>query len=205
MRTLHDINPTRLAYIQEIIGNLNGKRILDVGCGGGILSEAMASAGAQVTGLDANLELIQVAREHASHSQLQIDYQHCPIEDFHPKETFDAITCLELLEHVPDPPAILNECRRLIKPQGKLILSTINRHPKAFLFTIVGAEYILKLIPKGTHQYEKFIRPSELSDMVSKAQFQALDLRGLEYQVLTHRSNLTHDVRMNYFLSAAAL
>lgn len=205
MRTLHDINPTRLAYIQEIIGDFSQKRILDVGCGGGILSEGMAKAGAQVTGLDTNLELIQVAKEHANLSQLHVDYQHKSISDLQTQTPFDVITCLELLEHVQDPLDILIQCRRLIKPNGILILSTINRHPKAFLFAILGAEYILKLIPRGTHHYEKFIKPSELNEMISKAQFQGMDLRGLHYQPLTHQSKLTHDMSVNYFLSATAL
>ena len=163
-KPLHEINPLRTNYIEEH-APLAGKKVLDVGCGGGILSEGMALRGAQVTGLDLGQANLDTANLHALESGVQVDYQCVPVEDFadaHP-ESFDIVTCLEMLEHVPNPESIVRACAKLVKPGGKVFFSTINRNPKSYLMAVIGAEYILKLVPTGTHDYEKFIKPAELA------------------------------------------
>jgi 2-polyprenyl-6-hydroxyphenyl methylase/3-demethylubiquinone-9 3-methyltransferase len=198
-KPLHQLNPLRLDYIQQH-APLKGKKVLDVGCGGGILSEAMAKAGAQVTGLELASEVIQVAREHAQASGLNIDYVQCPVEDYpHPHE-FDVITCLEMLEHVPDPQAIVKAMAGLLKPGGKLILSTLNRHPMSFIQAIVGAEYVLKMLPKGTHSYAQFIKPSEMDALVSQAGLKLQHIQGLAYNPLSQCFSLSDKTWVNYLV-----
>ena len=167
-KPLHEINPLRLNFIKSSV-NLKGKKVLDVGCGGGILSESLASADADVTGIDQGDKVIQIAKLHAKESGIKIKYKHINVEDFYKNtdERFDVITCLEMLEHVPDPNSIINTCSKLLKPGGKIFFSTINKNLKAFLFAIIGAEYILNLLPKGTHEYKKFIKPSQLQAWAS--------------------------------------
>lgn len=206
-KPLHEINPLRLNFIDEI-ANLAGKKVLDVGCGGGILSESMAQRGAQVTGIDMGETPINVARLHSLESGLEIDYQQVNAEKLaeqlanDPERQFDVITCLEMLEHVPDPAAIINTCASMLKPGGHLFLSTINRNPKSYLFAIVGAEYVLKLLPKGMHDYSKFIRPSELAAWVREAGLDVQKMTGLVYNPLTKRYKLANDVDVNYMMHA---
>ena len=163
-KPLHEINPLRLEYIDRL-ASLAGKKVLDVGCGGGILSESMALKGAQVTGIDMGEAPLHVARLHLLESGLEIHYERIPVERLAAEQpaSFDVVTCMEMLEHVPDPGSVVEACSRLVKPGGHVIFSTINRNPKSYLYAIIGAEYLLKLLPKGTHDYAKFIRPSELS------------------------------------------
>ena len=173
-----------------------------MGCGGGILTETLASADAQVTGLDLSEALIQVAKAHATGEKLDIDYQVKSIEDFAKTHahTFDVITCMELLEHVPDPQAIIQACAECLKPDGHVFLSTLNRTPKSFLFAIVGAEYILNLLPRGTHEYRKLIKPSELHRWGRKAGLKLMDCQGMHYQPITGKAKLTKDVSLNYLV-----
>lgn len=202
LRTLHDINPTRLAFIAQHT-KLNDKNILDVGCGGGILSEALAKAGAHVTGIDQEPHAIQVAINHAKKSNLNIHYQCISVETLvEESQKYDMITCMEMLEHVPYPAKIIQSCVQLLKPQGKLFLSTINRTLKAYALTIVGAEYILNLIPKHTHQYERFIRPSEMAEWLRQKDFDIKAFSGLHYNPCTHSASLTDDLTMNYLAVA---
>ena len=163
-KPLHEINPLRLGYIDNV-ADLNGKTVLDVGCGGGILAESMAELGADVTGIDMADASLEVARLHLLESGLEVDYQKIPVEQLAEQQpaSFDVVTCMEMLEHVPDPESIVKACATLVKPGGKVFFSTINRNPKSYLFAIVGAEYVLQMLPKGTHDYTKFIRPSELT------------------------------------------
>ena len=169
-KPLHDINPLRLDFIDERVG-LKGKTVLDVGCGGGILSESMANRGAKVTGIDLGQAPLSVARLHLKESELDVDYQCISAEDFAEQQpgTFDVVTCMEMLEHVPDPASIIAACAKLVKPGGHVFFSTINSNPKAWLLAIVGAEYILNMLPKGTHEYRKLIKPSELSSWARHA------------------------------------
>ncbi|MCS2610619.1 bifunctional 2-polyprenyl-6-hydroxyphenol methylase/3-demethylubiquinol 3-O-methyltransferase UbiG [Halomonas dongshanensis] len=201
-KPLHDINPLRLDFIDARAG-LAGKRVLDVGCGGGILSEAMAHRGATVTGIDMGEAPLGVARLHAEESGVSIDYQRISVEEFaanHPGE-FDVVTCMEMLEHVPDPAAVVRACSQLVRPGGFVFFSTLNRTPKAYAFAILGAEYVLKLLPRGTHDYKKFIRPSE---MAAWSRLTGLDVReqtGLTYNPVTRRYRLVaHDVSVNYMM-----
>ncbi len=203
-KPLHQINPLRLDYIERHAGGLGDKQVLDVGCGGGILSEAMARAGARVTGIDMGKAPLEVARLHLLDSGLEVDYQHSSAEDFaarHP-DRFDVVTCMEMLEHVPDPAAIVHACARLVKPGGQVFLSTLNRNPKAYLLAIVGAEYLLKLLPKGTHDYRKFIKPSELARWLREAGLELRHLAGMSYNPLTRQYLLGEDVSVNYLLCA---
>ena len=203
-KPLHRINPLRLGYIEERTGTLNGQRVLDVGCGGGLLSEAMARRGAHVTGIDLSHDAIEVARQHARESGVAVDYQQqdlALLADDAPG-SFDRVTCLEMLEHVPDPGAIVDACGRLLRPGGDLILSTINRNAKSWLFAILGAEYVLRLLPRGTHQWNRFIRPSELDAYLRRAALEIRDTTGLTYNPLTDSYRLGHDIDVNYFMHA---
>ncbi len=198
-KPLHDINPLRLGYIDRL-ANLRGKRVLDVGCGGGLLSEAMAQCGAEVIGIDMGRAPLNVARLHRLESNLEIDYRQATPEQLAEEEPggFDIVTCLEMLEHVPDPAAVIAACARLIRDDGRVFLSTINRNPKAYLFAVVGAEYLLKLLPRGTHEYGKFIRPSEMEGWARHAGLRIIDLTGMSYNPLTREYRLGTDVSVNY-------
>jgi 2-polyprenyl-6-hydroxyphenyl methylase / 3-demethylubiquinone-9 3-methyltransferase len=202
-RPLHEINPLRLDWIDQL-AHLNGKKVLDVGCGGGILAEAMAQRGAQVTGIDLADKSLTVAQLHLLESGLNVRYEKISTEDFAKAEPeqYDVITCMEMLEHVPDPDAIVAACKRLVKPGGWVFFSTINRNPKAFLFAIVGAEYILNLLPKGTHDYGKFIKPSELIGSARKQSLELKQTRGMIYNPLTKVYSLSlTDMSVNYLLA----
>ncbi len=203
-KPLHDINPLRLDYIDRHAGGLAGKRVLDVGCGGGILSEAMAARGAEVTGIDMGEAPLEVARLHLLESGLEVDYRQMPAEELAAAEpaAFDVVTCMEMLEHVPDPASVIRACHDLVKPGGRVFFSTINRNPKAYLFAIIGAEYLLHLLPKGTHDYAKFIRPSELVRWATAAGLEARDLSGMTYNPLTGVYRLDpEDVSVNYLVA----
>lgn len=202
-KPLHQLNPIRLQYICAHT-SLQDQSVLDVGCGGGILSEAMAKSGAQVTGLELASQVIDIAKAHAEQSGLHIDYQNVLVEDYaqsHPGR-FDVITCMEMLEHVPDPASILKACGTLLKPGGLLIVSTLNRHPMAFLQAIIGAEYVLGMLPKGTHTYSQFIKPSELDPLLRDAGLDICDIRGLSYNPLTQVFKLSENVTVNYLMAA---
>ena len=203
-RPLHQINPLRLGWIEQCAGSLDGKRIVDVGCGGGILSEAMARKGAQVLGVDLAERSLKVAQLHAMEAGIDnVTYREVAAEalaDEQPGQ-FDIVTCMEMVEHVPDPAAIVAACAKLVKPGGWVFLSTLNRNPKSFLFAIVGAEYLLRLLPAGTHEYAKFIRPSELATWCRSAGLDLLHTRGMEYNPLTKRYWLSGDTSVNYLLA----
>jgi 2-polyprenyl-6-hydroxyphenyl methylase/3-demethylubiquinone-9 3-methyltransferase len=198
-KPLHDINPLRLDYIDRL-APLNGQRVIDVGCGGGLLSEGMAVRGAQVTGIDMGKAPLGVARLHQHESGLEIDYRRSTAEQMTAEHagTFDTVTCLEMLEHVPDPAAVITACAQLIKDDGHVFLSTINRNPKAYLFAVLGAEYLLQLLPKGTHDYTKFIRPSEMEGWARDCGLQLVDIAGMSYNPLTREYKLGTDVSVNY-------
>lgn len=202
-RPLHDINPLRLGWIEHRAGGLAGRRVLDVGCGGGILSEAMARRGATVVGIDLAGQALEAARQHAVDAGIAVDYRRIGTEKLAEEEPagFTVITCMELLEHVPDPAAIVDACARLAEPGATLVFSTINRNPKAWLYAIVGAEYVLGLLPRGTHEYGKLIRPSELAAMARTAGLEPEAGRGLGYNPLTRRYHLTDDMDVNYMLA----
>ena len=200
-KPLHQINPLRLNFIDKKV-NLKNKKVLDVGCGGGILSESMAKRGADVTGIDMGEKVIRIAKLHALQSKLDIDYQCTSLEAIAPKQKarFDVITCMEMIEHVPDPSIIVSLCEKLLKPGGTLFMSTINRNIKAYLFAVIGAEYILKLLPRGTHDYEKFIKPSELIAWCRKENFTIKTLIGMTYNPITQIYKLSDDVSVNYLI-----
>lgn len=200
-KPLHEINPLRVNWIDERVG-LAGKKVLDVGCGGGILSEAMALRGATVTGIDMGEAPLSVARLHQLESGAQVEYRQITAEalaDEMPAQ-FDVVTCLEMLEHVPNPASVIAACARLVKPGGQVFFSTINRNPKAYLLAIIGAEYVLRLLPRGTHDFKKFIRPSELGAWSRAADLEVLDIIGLTYNPLTKIYKLDHDVDVNYMI-----
>ncbi|CAG0964729.1 2-polyprenyl-6-hydroxyphenyl methylase / 3-demethylubiquinone-9 3-methyltransferase [Methylophilaceae bacterium] len=202
-RPLHEINPLRLDYIDGKTG-LQGKRVLDVGCGGGILSESMALRGAEVTAIDLGEKALKVAQLHRLESGVEVDYRLIPVESLAAEapESFDVVTCMEMLEHVPDPSAVVAACARLVKPGGSVFFSTINRNPKAYLFAVIGAEYVLNMLPKGTHEYEKFIKPSELSAWARHSGLSVSGLKGMSYSPLTRRYWLGDDVSVNYIVHA---
>ncbi|MGD9945512.1 MAG: bifunctional 2-polyprenyl-6-hydroxyphenol methylase/3-demethylubiquinol 3-O-methyltransferase UbiG [Burkholderiaceae bacterium] len=199
-RPLHEINPLRLGWIDGL-APLAGRRVVDVGCGGGILSEAMAGRGADVLGIDLAKRSLQVAELHALESGAAVRYERIAVEDLATREPggFDVVTCMEMLEHVPDPESVVRACASLVRPGGHVFFSTINRNAKAFAFAILGAEYVLRLLPRGTHEYEKFIKPSELTAAARRAGLDAVSLCGLGYQPLTRRYRLEpRDVSVNY-------
>jgi len=198
-RPLHELNPLRLGWIDSL-APLAGKRVLDVGCGGGILSEAMARMGATVTGIDLSEKPLKVAQLHLLESGLEVEYLGISAEEMAEKNPgrFDIVTCMELLEHVPEPPSTVAACARLTRPGGRVFFSTINRNPKAYLFAVVGAEYLLKLLPRGTHDYARFIKPSELSRWSREAGLEPLQLKGMTYNPLTNQYRLGEDCDVNY-------
>ncbi|MCB5184191.1 bifunctional 2-polyprenyl-6-hydroxyphenol methylase/3-demethylubiquinol 3-O-methyltransferase UbiG [Methylobacillus gramineus] len=200
-KPLHEINPLRLDYIDSH-ASLAGKKVLDVGCGGGILSESMSDRGAEVTGIDLGEKALKVAQLHRYESGAKVDYRLISVEDLASEapESFDVVTCMEMLEHVPDPAAVVNACARLVKPGGKVFFSTINRNPKAYLFAVVGAEYVLNMLPRGTHDYDKFIKPSELSSWIRSAGLDVVGFKGMGYNPLTKQYKLNEDVSVNYIL-----
>jgi 2-polyprenyl-6-hydroxyphenyl methylase/3-demethylubiquinone-9 3-methyltransferase len=200
-RPLHQINPLRLDWIRQHV-NVAGARVLDIGCGGGILAESLAHAGARVTAIDMAEGPLAVARLHQYESGAEVDYRKSTAEALAASEpgAFDVVTCLEMLEHVPDPAAVIRSCRELVKPGGHVVFSTINRNPKSFLFAIVGAEYILRLLPKGTHEYAKFIRPSELEAWARSAGLELRDSIGMLYNPLTREYSLGDNVDVNYLM-----
>ena len=200
-KPLHEINPLRLTLIDQKVA-LAGKRVLDVGCGGGILSESMALKGAQVTGIDLGEKALKVAQLHKLESGVDVDYRLISAETLAAEmpQSFDVVTCMEMLEHVPDPAAVVNACATLVKPGGMVFFSTINRNPKAYLFAVIGAEYVLNLLPRGTHEYEKFIKPSELSAWSRRAGLTLNGLTGMSYNPLSKRYWLGDDVSVNYML-----
>ena len=202
-KPLHDINPLRLDYIASKAG-LAGKKVLDVGCGGGILAESMALRGAAVCGIDMAESPLAVARLHLIESGAKVDYRHMTAEQLAEQEPghYDVVTCMELLEHVPDPASLVRACASLVKPDGHLFFSTINRNPKAYLFAIIGAEYLLKLLPKGTHDFAKFIRPSDLDAWIRAAGLSLRDIIGLNYNPLTRQYSLGKDIDVNYIVHA---
>jgi len=202
-KPLHDINPLRLEHIDHLAG-LAGKRVLDVGCGGGILSESMAARGADVVGIDLAEKALKVAQLHLLESGHAVDYRLTDAETLAEAEAgrFDVVTCMEMLEHVPDPAATVAACARAARPGASLFFSTLNRNPKSYLFAIIGAEYILKLLPKGTHQYEKFIRPAELTAFCRAAGLQPAGITGMTYNPLTRLYALGNDASVNYILHA---
>jgi 2-polyprenyl-6-hydroxyphenyl methylase/3-demethylubiquinone-9 3-methyltransferase len=201
-RPLHEINPLRLAHIERLAQGLAGKRVLDVGCGGGILAEAMARAGAQVTGIDLADKPLKVAMLHKLESGCEVDYRLVSAEALAAEapESFDLVTCMEMLEHVPEPASVVRACARLARPGGWVFFSTINRNPKSFLFAIVGAEYVLNLLPRGTHEYARFIRPSELAAHCRAAGLSVTDITGMTYNPLTKVYALGRDVDVNYLV-----
>ncbi len=199
LRTLHHINPARVAFVEQYT-SLKQKRLLDVGCGGGILSEALAYKGAQVTGIDLEPHAIDTAKAHALNAHLAIDYQCIDIQALN-ADLFDVITCMDMLEHVPQPELIIKECARLLKPGGYLLLSTLNRTLKAYIGAILLAEYALQLLPKQTHEYQKFIQPAELAHATRAAGLEVIDIQGLTYQPLRKNACLSKNVSINYLMA----
>lgn len=201
-KTLHVINPRRLNYITDRAGPLRDRSVLDVGCGGGILAESMAKAGARVTGLDLAEDALAAAVTHAEENAVAVDYRAQSVERCAEESPgrFDTVTCMEMLEHVPDPAAVIDACARLCKPGGHVFFSTINRTPKAFALAIVGAEYLAGLLPRGTHEYARFIRPSELAAWTRAAELEVVDISGMHYNALNHTCRLAEDVAVNYLM-----
>ncbi|TXH70021.1 MAG: bifunctional 2-polyprenyl-6-hydroxyphenol methylase/3-demethylubiquinol 3-O-methyltransferase UbiG [Thiothrix sp.] len=200
-KPLHAINPLRLNYVDERAG-LKNKRVLDVGCGGGILAESMARRGASVKGIDLGEGPLSVASLHALDSQVEVDYQQIAVEALAEQEAgqYDIVTCMEMLEHVPVPESVIQACARLVKPGGDVFFSTINRNPKAFMLAVVGAEYLLNMLPKGTHEYAKFIRPSELEFAARQARLSLQDIKGMTYNPLFQSYRLGKDIDVNYLM-----
>ena len=198
-KTLHDINPLRLEFIQRY-AQLSGKRVIDVGCGGGILTEGLAKCGADALGIDLSEDLIDVADLHGLETGIQAHYQKISAEQIAQEqpESFDHVTCMEMLEHVPDPGSIISACAKMVKPGGMVFFSTLNRKPKAYLLSIVAAEYLLKMLPKGTHEYKTFIKPSELSRSARAAGLELQGMVGIEYNPFTNKFHLGKDIDVNY-------
>ncbi|KAF0162365.1 MAG: 2-polyprenyl-6-hydroxyphenyl methylase / 3-demethylubiquinone-9 3-methyltransferase [Rhodocyclaceae bacterium] len=202
-RPLHDINPARLAWIDAHAG-LEGKRAIDIGCGGGLLSEGMAALGAQVTGIDLSEKALSIARLHLYESGQTVDYRLISAEAMAAEAPagFDLVTCLEMLEHVPDPASTVAACAQLVKPGGQVFLSTINRNPKAYLLAVVGAEYVFNLLPRGTHDYTRFLKPAELARLCRDAGLEVLEITGLRYNPLKRDASIGADTDVNYLLRA---
>ncbi len=200
-KPLHEINPLRLNWIDGLVG-LKGKRVLDVGCGGGILSESMHFKGANVTGIDLGKRALSVAKLHQLESGAKVDYQYISVEQLAAEQpaSFDVVACMEMLEHVPDPASIVAACAKLLKPGGSVFFSTISRNPKSYLFAVIGAEYVLNMLPKGTHDYAKFIKPSELSSWARQAGLDVTGIRGMVYNPITQHYSLSDDVAVNYMM-----
>jgi 2-polyprenyl-6-hydroxyphenyl methylase/3-demethylubiquinone-9 3-methyltransferase len=205
-KPLHEINPLRLDYIKTKC-SLNNKQVIDVGCGGGILSEALAKNDATVTGIDMGEMPLNVARLHSLEAGLSIDYQQITAEQKAQQSAneFDIVTCMEMLEHVPEPLSVIRACAQLVKPGGDVFFSTLNRHPKAYLYAVVGAEYLLKMLPKGTHDYKRFIRPSEMARWCRQAGLEVSHITGLRYNPLTKNYSLGDDVKVNYLMHCRKL
>lgn len=201
-KPLHAINPLRLNWIQSFV-NLDGKKVVDVGCGGGILAESIAQAGADTTGIDLSEKALKVAELHALEVGANLTYRSISAEALadEQSEQYDVVTCMEMLEHVPDPASVVRACAKLCKPGGTLFFSTLNRNPKSYLFAIIGAEYLLKLLPKGTHEYAKFIKPSELVAFTRDAHLDMLGMKGMSYNPMTQVYSLTDDVDVNYMIA----
>ncbi len=206
-KPLHDINPLRVAYIEEKCGGLDGKKILDIGCGGGILAEALAAKGAIVTGIDLAEKSLNIAKLHLHESDVEVDYQFISAEDMAAQHTgeFDVVACLEMLEHVPDPSSIIQSAQQLVTDTGHVFFSTLNRNAKSFLMAIVGAEYIMNMLPKGTHQYQNFIKPSELCRAARKSGLEIKDVSGMTYNPITKIYKVNNDVDVNYLVHAQKL
>jgi 2-polyprenyl-6-hydroxyphenyl methylase/3-demethylubiquinone-9 3-methyltransferase len=202
MRPLHELNPLRLGWIDRL-ASLEGKRVVDVGCGGGILAESMAGRGARVTGIDLSAKPLRVAQLHALESGIEVDYREASAEALAAESpgSFDVVTCMEMLEHVPEPASSVRACGALAKPGGWVFFSTINRNPKSFLLAIVGAEYVLRLLPRGTHEYARLIRPSELAAMARVAGLDVVEVLGLTYNPLTRQFALGRDTDVNYLVA----
>ena len=202
-KPLHVINPLRAEYISSKV-ELEGKTLLDVGCGGGILAEALHDKGAIVTGIDAAGPGIEIAKHHAKKNNKSIDYQVSTAEDLIQKSTekYDVVTCLEVLEHVPDPKLLVKTCINLLKPNGDLFLSTINKNPRSWITAIVGAEYIFNILPKGTHEFDKFIKPSSLGSYIREGSAELVETKGMFYNPITHKANLNNDLGVNYLMYA---
>ena len=200
-KPLHEINPLRLEYIDRR-SSLSGKTVVDIGCGGGILAESMALKGADVLGIDMGKAPLSVASLHKLESGAELDYQQITAEELADKNAgkYDVVTCMEMLEHVPDPSSVIAACSKLVKPGGHVFFSTINRNPKSYLFAIVGAEYVLQMLPKGTHDYSKFIKPSELENWARAADLHLRELTGMSYNLLSKKYSLGHDVDVNYLM-----
>lgn len=200
-KPLHDINPLRLQYIDQAI-SLSGKTVLDVGCGGGILSESMAEKGATVTGIDLGEKALKVAQLHSLETGVEVDYRLIAVEQLAEEmpASFDVVTCLEMLEHVPDPASIVQACAKLVKPGGHVFFSTINRNAKAYVFAVIGAEYVLNMLPKGTHDYAKFIKPSELASWLRNSDLSLQHQIGMQYNPITQRYWLDGDISVNYMM-----
>jgi 2-polyprenyl-6-hydroxyphenyl methylase/3-demethylubiquinone-9 3-methyltransferase len=200
-KPLHEINPLRLGYIDRMAG-LSGKTVLDVGCGGGILSESLAALGAKVTGIDLADKSLQVAKLHLLESGMQVEYRKVAVEGLAAErpEHYDVVACMEMLEHVPDPSGVVAACAKLVKPDGRVFFSTLNRNPKSYLFAILGAEYVLNLLPRGTHDYARFIKPSELAQWCRNAGLRVSDITGMSYNPLNKTYSLGHDTGVNYMV-----
>jgi len=201
-KPLHAINPLRLGWIESVT-SLTGKKVLDVGCGGGILAESLFKAGGIVTGIDLSNKALKVAELHQLESNTSVQYRSISAEDLAKEEPeqYDVVTCMEMLEHVPDPSSVVQACATLCKPGGRIFFSTLNRNPKSYLFAIIGAEYVLRLLPKGTHEYDKFIKPSELAGFTRQAGLELLEIKGMTYNPLTQIYRLGSDTDVNYMIA----
>lgn len=202
-KTLHDINPLRLGYVERLAGGLSGKQVIDVGCGGGILAEGMAQQGANVTGIDLAKKSLKVAQLHALDAGLEVNYRCVAVEDIAAEQpaAFDVVTCMEMLEHVPDPQGIVSACMALAKPGGHVFFSTLNRNAKSYLMAVVGAEYVLGWLKRGTHDYTRFLKPSELTRMSRSAGLEVADISGMSYHPLSRSYSLSADTTVNYLIA----